>query len=32
MRGALAPWAMYRLTELTPEDVPAGSELWTIEP
>lgn len=31
MRGALAPWAMYRLTDLTPEAVPAGTELWTID-
>ncbi|AKU94513.1 hypothetical protein AKJ09_01177 [Labilithrix luteola] len=30
MRGALDPWAMYRLTELTPEDVPAGTELWSL--
>lgn len=28
MRGALAPFAMYRLHGVTPEDVPAGSELW----
>ncbi|MBX3208396.1 MAG: hypothetical protein KF764_25345 [Labilithrix sp.] len=29
VRGALAPWAMYRLAELTPDDVPPGTELWT---
>ncbi|MBX3260083.1 MAG: hypothetical protein KIS78_04735 [Labilithrix sp.] len=29
VRGSLAPWAMYRLSELTPEDVPPGTELWT---
>lgn len=28
MRGALAPYAMYRLPELAPEEVPAGTELW----
>ncbi|MBX3200258.1 MAG: hypothetical protein KF850_21580 [Labilithrix sp.] len=29
VRGALAPWAMFRLAELAPEDVPPGTELWT---
>jgi hypothetical protein len=29
MRGALAPYAMYRLPELAPGDVPAGTELWS---
>jgi len=31
MRGKLAPFAMYRLPELAPEDVPAGTELWSNE-
>jgi len=30
MRGALAPYAMYRLPELTPEDVPANTEVWLV--
>ena len=29
MRGPLPPFAMYRLHGLTPEDVPAGTELWS---
>lgn len=32
MRGALAPWAMYRLPELGVDDVPPGTELWSREP
>lgn len=30
MRGPLPPFAMYRLHEVTPEDVPKGSELWSV--
>jgi hypothetical protein len=30
MRGPLPPYAMIRLPELAPEDVPAGTEVWTI--
>ena len=30
VRGSLAPYAMVRLTELAPEDVPAGTEIWTV--
>lgn len=29
MRGALAPYAMYRLPELSADDVPPGTELWS---
>lgn len=32
MRGPLPPFAMYRLHDVTPEDVPAGSELWAAPP
>ncbi len=28
MRGPLAPFAMYRLLDVTPDDVPAGTEVW----
>jgi hypothetical protein len=28
MRGALAPYAMYRLHVSSPDDVPAGTEIW----
>jgi hypothetical protein len=31
MRGALAPYAMLRLPELTPDDVPEGTEVWTVD-
>jgi hypothetical protein len=31
MRGALAPWAMYRLPESTTEDVPPATELWSLD-
>ncbi len=31
MRGALAPYAMYRLPDLGPDDVPEGSELWSSD-
>ena len=30
VRGTLAPYAMLRLTELTPDDVPELTEVWTI--
>ena len=30
MRGALAPYAMLRLPDLTVDDVPAGTEIWTV--
>jgi len=29
MRGALVPWAMLRLPEMSVDDVPAGTEIWT---
>ncbi len=29
MRGALAPWAMYRLHGVTEGDVPPGTAVWT---
>jgi hypothetical protein len=29
VRGALPPFAMLRLVDLTPADVPAGTEVWT---
>ncbi len=29
-RGTLAPWAMYRLFDVTPEDLPSGTELWSV--
>ena len=32
MRGPLPPFAMYRLHGVTPEDVPAGTEIWSIAP
>ena len=31
VRGALAPYAMLRLPELAPDDVPAGTEVWTVD-
>ena len=31
VRGALAPYAMLRLPELTPDDVPPSTEIWTVE-
>lgn len=31
MRGALAPYAMVRLPDLRPEDVPARTEIWMID-
>jgi len=30
MRGPLPPFAMYRLHGLAPEDVPAGTEIWSV--
>jgi hypothetical protein len=30
MRGPLPPFAMYRLHGVTPEDVPAGTEIWSV--
>jgi hypothetical protein len=30
MRGPLPPFAMYRLHEVTPEEVPAGTEIWSV--
>jgi hypothetical protein len=32
MRGPLPPFAMYRLHGVTPEDVPAGTEIWSVAP
>ncbi|MDB4934396.1 MAG: hypothetical protein JWP87_1368 [Labilithrix sp.] len=31
MRGPLPPYAMYRLHGVTPDDVPPGTELWSVE-
>lgn len=31
VRGTLAPYAMLRLPELGPEDVPEHTEVWTVE-
>jgi len=31
VRGTLTPYAMLRLPELGPEDVPEGTEVWTID-
>jgi hypothetical protein len=31
IRGPLAPFAMVRLLDCAPEDVPEGTEVWTIE-
>ena len=31
VRGPLPPYAMVRLVDLRPEDVPAGTEVWTCE-
>lgn len=30
MRGPLPPFAMYRLHGVTPEEVPAGTEVWSV--
>jgi hypothetical protein len=31
MRGKLAPYAMYRLMDVQPADVPAGTEIWSVD-
>ena len=31
MRGSLPPFAMYRLLGVKPEDVPKGTELWSVD-
>jgi hypothetical protein len=31
VRGPLTPFAMLRLLELAPEDVPVGTEVWTVD-
>jgi hypothetical protein len=31
MRGPLPPFAMYRLHGVTPEDVPVGTEIWSVD-
>jgi len=30
MRGPLPPFAMYRLHDVTPADVPPGTEIWSV--
>ena len=30
MRGPLPPFAMYRLHGVTPEELPAGTEIWSV--
>ncbi len=30
MRGPLPPFAMYRLHGVTPDEVPVGTEIWSI--
>lgn len=30
IRGPLAPWGMFRLHDVTVDDVPIGTELWSI--
>lgn len=30
MRGALPPYAMYRLHVASPDEVPSGTEIWAI--
>jgi hypothetical protein len=30
MRGALAPYAMYRLHVAAPDEVPPGTEIWAL--
>lgn len=30
MRGALAPYAMYRLHVAGPDEIPAGTEIWSL--
>jgi hypothetical protein len=31
VRGPLAPFALVRLVDRTPESVPAGTEVWTVD-
>jgi hypothetical protein len=31
IRGPLAPFAMVRLVDCAPGDVPAGTEIWTVK-
>jgi hypothetical protein len=31
IRGPLAPFAMVRLLDCAPGDVPAGTEIWTVD-
>lgn len=31
MRGPLPPFAMFRLHGVTPQEVPAGTEIWSVE-
>ncbi|MBX3187706.1 MAG: hypothetical protein KF819_11850 [Labilithrix sp.] len=31
MRGPLPPYAMYRLHGVTPEEIPAGTEIWSVD-
>jgi hypothetical protein len=31
MRGKLAPYAMYRLLDVKVEDVPVGTEIWSVD-
>ncbi len=31
VRGPLPPWAMIRLPDLAPDDVPPGTEVWTAD-
>jgi hypothetical protein len=30
MRGALAPYAMYRVHVAGPDEIPAGTEIWSV--
>ena len=30
MRGALVPWAMLRLPEMGVDDIPTGTEVWSV--
>lgn len=31
VKGPLPPFALVKLTQLSPDDVPAGTEVWTID-
>jgi hypothetical protein len=31
MRGPLPPFAMYRLHGVTPAELPAGTEIWSVD-